>query len=220
MDASPITTAPTTERLSLAAQLRQQTRAEHQYAESRQLEQAMATGRLPKELFAAQLQQRLLMHQALEYRLRQLPAIEPRAAALIHERQFRSAHIAQDLAHYLPDAPMPQTLAATQAFVDWVNALNWLELIGPHYVFEGSKNGARYLAKMLRAIYRLTPGQGDRYLDPHGDQQPTLWQGFKTDMENLPLNQAEIDAIVAAARQAFRLISDVDDAIWQLRPQS
>lgn len=208
-------TAPPTTDYTLATQLREQTRQQHQYAENRPLEKTMAQGRLPQSIFAAQLQQRLFMHQALEYRLRQLPTVEPRVGSLIHERQFQSAHIAQDLAFYLPQAPIPQPLAATQAFVDWVNQLNWLDLIGPHYVFEGSKNGARYIAKALRGVYRLPPGQGDRYLDPHGDQQMALWQTFKTGMDTLTLTRQEIDSIVAAAQQAFHLISDVDDAVWQ-----
>jgi len=82
-----------------------------------------------------------------------------------------------------------------------------------YYVFEGSKNGARYLVKRVAATYDLKPGPGLLYLDPHGEQQPALWAQYKARMDAAGFSPQDQDAIVAAAQQTFDLVAEVDDQV-------
>ena len=82
--------------------------------------------------------------------------------------------------------------------------------MGIYYVFEGSKNGARYIAKALAKQAGIT---ALKYLDPHGEAQRGLWMKFKADMDAIPWTPAEQDSMVRAAQATFSAISRLDDEI-------
>jgi heme oxygenase len=85
---------------------------------------------------------------------------------------------------------------------------------GSYYVLEGSKNGARFIARAVMPAYGLTPGNGTRYLDPHGEQQRPLWQAFRERMDAAGFTGDEAEEIVRAASAMFRAIRELDDDIW------
>ncbi|MGE0481763.1 MAG: biliverdin-producing heme oxygenase [Phycisphaerae bacterium] len=199
--------------------LRDETRPQHEHAESRPFEQALAAGRLPRELYVENLGQRLCMHKVLEAPLRQLVARDPRLADLVLDEQYQTPNLHADLAFFGIDAAVVRPRAATAALVREIEAAadqEPLALLGFFYVFEGSKNGAHFLAKRLRAAYQLEQN-GLRYFDPHGDQQRPLWHAFKARMDLVPLTPAEADAIVAAARATFQRVAEVEDEIYYER---
>jgi heme oxygenase len=81
--------------------------------------------------------------------------------------------------------------------------------MGIFYVFEGSKNGARYISKALKekGVTAL------RYLDPHGEEQRPIWMKFRSDMDAISWSPTEQDSMVSAAQATFDAISSLDDAI-------
>lgn len=205
---------PTQQTQSLSDLLKGTTLADHRHAEGRPLERAMAQGKLPQLVYIRYLEQRRFLHEALDRQLRALAAADADAARVLHPRQYQSDNVEADLAYF--GAGSSQALPATEQFVQWVNAADQqnITLLGVHYVLEGSKNGARLIAPRVRQAYQLPPGQGDRYLDPHGDEQPALWRDFKEAMNQLPAASDAALAMAEAARETFRAISAMDDAIW------
>jgi heme oxygenase len=85
--------------------------------------------------------------------------------------------------------------------------------MGIYYVFEGSKNGARYIAKAMAKAWGKADTTRFRYLDPHVDSQRGLWMKFRSDMDAIPWTAAEQDQMVKAAQSTFDAISSLDDAI-------
>lgn len=196
--------------------LRDETRAQHEHAESRPFEQALAGGRLPRELYIENLGQRLCMHDALETPLRQLVARDPRLAGVVRDEQYQAPNLRADLEFFSVRAadirPRPAVAALAHA-IERAAIDEPLALLGFFYVFEGSKNGAHFLAQRLRAAYQLER-DGLRYFDPHGDNQRPLWHAFKARMDLVPLTPGEADAIVAAAKTTFDRVAEVEDEIY------
>jgi heme oxygenase len=86
-------------------------------------------------------------------------------------------------------------------------------LMGIYYVFEGSKNGARFIARALGKAWGKTDGEGMKYLDPHGEAQRGLWMKFREDMNAIDWSSEEQDTMVKAAQDTFDAISALDDEI-------
>ena len=77
-------------------------------------------------------------------------------------------------------------------------------------MFEGSKNGARYIAKALGGRARIT---ALKYLDPHGEAQRGRWMKFRADMDAVAWSPAKQDSMVKSAQATFTSISSLDDEI-------
>jgi len=93
-----------------------------------------------------------------------------------------------------------------------MNAQDPVALLGSLYVLEGSTNGGKFLARVLRRAWNLDE-EGLSYFDPYGDQQPHRWAAFKSDMEDIGFDTDQQNAIVEAAHQTFRAIADVSDEV-------
>jgi heme oxygenase len=209
---------PTSVDDGVMARLRSSTWPQHQRAESRPLEQSLVRGTLPRDQYVAYLAQRWLIHCALERALLELRRARPDLAAVIDEKLFQQRQLEADLAHFGVELAAIAPLAATRKLcdeIDRLSAANSVALLGMYYVFEGSKNGARYIARALRGAYSLTDGNGLRYLDPHGEAQRALWQDFKARMDAIPFTDPETEAMIAAARLTFDCVSELDDEMHQ-----
>ncbi|NBT90776.1 MAG: hypothetical protein EBT50_08125, partial [Verrucomicrobia bacterium] len=99
---------------------------------------------------------------------------------------------------------------ATRLVAEIKSAPSPATLMGIYYVFEGSKNGARYIAKALAGRARIT---ALKYLDPHGEAQRGLWMKFRADMDAIAWTPAEQDSMVKSAQATFTSISSLDDEI-------
>lgn len=198
------------------ARLRDETSTHHAAAEGSPLEQALVAGTLPRDTFVDLLGQRYIVHRALEARLRDLAAVNPTVATILHEELYQTANLQHDLAHFGVQAEAVTPLPATADYVaalPRIAAAEPLALLGACYVFEGSKNGAHFIARRLRPAYGLGSGPGTRYLDPHGAQQRPLWMAFKARMDAADFAPAVQDAMVAAARMTFDAIGRIDAAV-------
>jgi heme oxygenase len=84
-----------------------------------------------------------------------------------------------------------------------------------HYVFEGSKNGGRFIARSVREAYALTGADGTRYLDPHGDEQSARWRAFKETLDSVRLSDAEAHQVVAGATSLFIALGQIATEILE-----
>lgn len=211
----------TTPAHSLALQLRERTAQHHKNAEGRALEQSLAQGKLPLVLYLGMLSQRYLVHRTLEKHLGSLKSTAPTVAPLVDPVQFLTPHAESDLRHFGVSTDVLTPLKATQRLCSLINetaARNPAALVGMHYVFEGSKNGSRYLCRVVRQAYRLPDAEGTRYMDPHGDQQRPLWERFKQQLDQLPVNESQASDIVSAACAMFDGIGAIDDELMSNAP--
>lgn len=203
---------------NLMGRLRLETEQMHHEAEQRPVEKALAAGTLPRETYHAWLAQRYHFHTYLEAALGTACQRDARLARLITPDQFQAANARADLDTFQVDLaahPPLNCVAAARPTLDQWAATAPPRLLGVHYVLEGSKNGGRYLARSVQRAYGLTGPDGTRYLDPHGAQQRPLWQAFKNAVNAESFSADESDAIVAAAQQAYRWVSAIDDALRQ-----
>lgn len=201
---------------SLMTCLRDATAAQHQRAESSALERALAAGSLPRAGYVAVLAQRLCIHRMLERELRRLAEVDPRVAEIVRDEQYQEANLVEDLRHFGVSADDVAPLRATEALTAEIGRTAGAEpagLLGYLYVLEGSKNGARHIARRIRPAYGLSGTGGTRYFDPHGEEQRPLWAAFKSRMDAARMTDREQEAMVAAARRAFDAVAAIGDEI-------
>jgi heme oxygenase len=201
--------------------LRQATWPQHQHAEGRELQRALAKGALPCDTYIELLGQRLLIHCPLERELRRLRDADTRLRDVVREELFQESNLRRDLAHFAvnPDDVVPAS--ATRRLIAEIGRMakkQPVALLGHYYVFEGSKNGARMIASALRDAYELPSPEGLCYVDPHGSQQRVLWKAFKAAMNAVDFTEREQEAMVAAARCTFTLVSELDDELYAPTP--
>lgn len=194
----------------------------HDAAEGRPFQRRMVKGGITRDEYADWLGQMYLIHRALERHLLGRLLGDPLFAA-VREEQFQEPNLLADLAalgcdtHALRPLPATVTLIAD---VERAAAAAPLELLGYHYVLEGSKNGNRFVARQLVPALGLAPRRADRYLDPFADAQPAKWAAFKADMGAIGFDAAQIDLLVCAARRMFEGISELSDQLNASRAET
>lgn len=205
----------TTETGSFSARLKHETHPLHDEAERHPLQRALLRGELSQEHYIAQLGQLWFVHRALEEALVQARRDDPSLAPLIKEEQFQSARLTRDLAYFGADVsmltPAPATIVLCKRIGD-AAAENPLAPLGFHYVLEGSNNGARFIARIVRKAYALVD-EGTSFLDPYGKDQLGKWAEFKQALDALDLSEDDQNAIIAAAGEMFRAIAAIGDEV-------
>lgn len=192
--------------------LKSETQDLHDAAENHEFQRALFKGQLPLDRYIAYLGQMLLVHEALERRLIEARADVPAIDAIVESWQLQAPYLRADLEALGADSHDIAPLPATSRLIERIKAAaseSPLRLLGHHYVLEGSNNGSRYIAINVRKAYDLTPGRGDQYLDPYGDQQRARWASFKESMAGVVFTGAEADELVDAAREMFEGIAGI-----------
>lgn len=195
--------------------LRAETADLHSSAEGKDFQKRMVKGELTREDYARWLGQMLLVHRALEAPLRGLLLAGNPAFAALREEQMQEPYLLEDLDALGQDPRSFTPLAATAAMVAAIEQRakeTPLALLGYHYVLEGSNNGNRYIARKLVPALGLN-GQGHRYLDPYGAEQPAKWAQFKRDMDAVGFSPEDADLLVTAAREMFTGIGEISEAL-------
>ena len=217
----------TTAATSIMQRLRDETQEHHKRAEAKPLEQMLIAGQPDARMYSAMLAQRFLVHRVLEAHIAGLAMRDARIRDIVPPILFQTENLRRDLEYFdiATDAALgtsPRSgdihpLAATAkliAAIDRTAVEQPAALLGFYYVFEGSKNGARYIAARVGPILGLASGDpGLLYLDPHGQAQRELWQGFKQRMDAAGFAAPETDAMVECAKVAFDCVGEMDDEI-------
>lgn len=186
-------------------ELKRATQTLHDSTEHGSFNKQLVQGRLPREAFVELLGQFFLIHRALERHLRSEVSARPAWQSVVKDYQYQEPYLRADLEFFGVDPEGIEPLAATRAFVAKIEdyaANQPVGLLGIHYVFEGSNNGSRYIARALRKAYDLNDG-GLRYFDPYGDQQATYWKDFKDAMNAIAWSQDETQVLVESACTGF-----------------
>jgi len=191
------------------ARLKAGTAAQHAVAESKPLEAALIEGSIGRAQFEKYLSQRWLIHRELEAATDRALRTDNRLASLGLPSLYQTQNLEADLAHLQSNLESIRPLPGATNLIQEIQKATPATLMGIYYVFEGSKNGARYISKSLAKSGQMAL----RYLDPHGEQQRPLWMKFRADMDSISWTPAEQDQMVKAAQSTFDAISSLDDAI-------
>lgn len=199
----------------ISARLRDETRQEHEHAETRPFMHELLGGALSLDGYAAYLAQFVRIYHALEARPRQDSDPE-----MIHDTGLHRAELMeQDLAALgLNDWETSTTaLPATEACVERLQetaAGSWVEHLAHHYVrYLGDLSGGRVIAAMLRRHYDAQDEQL-RFFDFHqvGDHV-AYKRRYREELDALPLSAEEADRVVAESQRAFAFNSAIFDEL-------
>jgi heme oxygenase len=193
----------------IMAQLKAGTAAQHAVAESKPLEAALIEGSIGRAQYEKYLSQRWLIHRELEAATDRALRTDNRLASLGLPSLYQTKNLEADLAHLQSNLKLIRPLPGAANLIQEIQKAAPATLMGIYYVFEGSKNGARYISKSLAKSGQTAL----RYLDPHGEEQRPLWMKFRSDMDAISWTPTEQDQMVKAAQATFDAISSLDDAI-------
>jgi heme oxygenase len=200
--------------IGIMGRLKAETAEQHAIAESKPLEAALVAGSIAHDQYKEYLAQRWLIHRELEAATDRVLEEDHRLAHLGLPGLYQTANIEADLDHLGVDTASIKPLKGAQNLVDTIrNAPSPAVLMGIYYVFEGSKNGARFIARALGKAWGKSDLEGMKYLDPHGEAQRGLWMKFREDMNAVDWSSEEQDVMVKAAQDTFDAISALDDEI-------
>ncbi|MBL4591079.1 MAG: biliverdin-producing heme oxygenase [Phycisphaerales bacterium] len=184
----------------------------HQIAEKGQTPSTMIKGTMPKETFGLALAQTFIIAKVFDDAVATIKDARPDLGALIHDEQYLTPYLREDLAYFGIDATAITPVPGAQRFIDAINEHrdDPCFLFGLHYVRLGACNGNRFVARKLRMVYKLAGTDGTRFLDPFGDTQRTKWISFKQGIDALDLSQNEQDRIFAGTQAAYVLTINLD----------
>ncbi len=204
------TAAPT----GIMGRLKAETAEQHAIAEAKPLEAALVAGSIDHDQYKQYLGQRWLIHRELEAATDRALGEDPRLSHLGLPGLYQTANIEADLGYLGVETSTIEPLKGAQNLVGTIQqAPSPAVLMGIYYVFEGSKHGARFIARALGKAWGKTDGEGMKYLDPHGEAQRGLWMKFREDMNAIDWSSEEQDTMVKAAQDTFDAISALDDEI-------
>ena len=204
------TAAPT----GIMGRLKAETAEQHAIAEAKPLEAALVAGSIDHDQYKQYLGQRWLIHRELEAATDRALGEDQRLSQLGLPGLYQTANIEADLGYLGVETSTIEPLKGAQNLVGTIQqAPSPAVLMGIYYVFEGSKNGARFIARALGKAWGKTDGEGMKYLDPHGEAQRGLWMKFREDMNAIDWSSEEQDTMVKAAQDTFDAISALDDEI-------
>jgi heme oxygenase len=193
----------------IMARLKAGTAAQHAVAESKPLEAALIEGSIGQAQYEKYLSQRWLIHRELEAATDRALRTDNRLASLGLPSLYQTKNLEADLANLQSNLKSIRPLPGAANLIQEIQKAAPATLMGIYYVFEGSKNGARYISKSLAKAGQTAL----RYLDPHGEQQRPLWMKFRADMDAISWTPAEQEQMIRAAQATFDAISSLDDAI-------
>jgi heme oxygenase len=195
-------------------QLKVSTGELHAQAERHPFQQAMMRGDLPQAAYADYLEQMRTVHTALDAALRDLAQRDERFSAVIRDFHYHVGYLREDMDFFSEAGQAATSTVAADgeaARIAIEADAHPMHVLGAHYVLEGSKNGAVYIAARLREVYKLN-GHGLRYLTAYGPDQRRFWAEFKVAMDALGLPAADCAALIAGAAAMFAgIIAIFDD---------
>ncbi len=192
--------------------LRESTKDMHNDTEGQDFQKQLGSGTVRQDRYVAYLGQLYLMHKHLGDLLTRAASADSRVAAVLAPYHTDLSAVTGDLEYFsvAPDSVVP--LASTAGLLSYMDELarrSPLSLLGFLYVLEGSTNGAKFMAKTLRAGMNLPEDRGASYFDRYGDKQRERWSNFKETMNAQGFNQSEVDAIVVEAKRLFQTFFDI-----------
>lgn len=201
--------------------LRESTKELHDSAEGNHFQKLLGSGKVPVPQYTVYLEQLYFMHHKLADLLSRKKASSEAISKVVNEHHLDLTAVKNDLAYFDRSIENAQPLRST---VELTSAMERtasdqpVALLGYLYVLEGSTNGAKFMAKNLRAGLSLPEEAGASYFDRYGARQRELWTAFKADMATVPFSGAETEAIVTRAKEIFASFGKIGNEITQTTP--
>jgi heme oxygenase len=196
--------------------LRDSTAALHTSAEANEFQHQLGTGKVDKANFSRYLQQLYLMHKQIADLLDETKPASPAVNHVVKDYHLDLSCISKDLAFFGLEPASSKPLKATEELMDSMKSTAKQEtsaLLGYLYVLEGSTNGAKFLAKALRAGLDLPEDAGATYFDRYGNEQRERWNAFKTAMNELDFSEKEREALVDRAKETFASFGKIGEEL-------
>jgi heme oxygenase len=203
---------------STTGRLKAATESLHRQAETGELQRRLVKGEVDRDLCVAYLQQLLIVHAALEGRIRAAAAAHGAFVTVLRDHHWRASLLREDLARLGAGTDTAEPLAATSRLLREIEEIATgrpVALLGMLYVLEGSTNGSRFIAAAMRRRLGLSSGEGLCSLDPHRELQGVRWLAFKNDMDAAGFAEGEVAALVEAAQTMFRAFIEVGDQLLE-----
>lgn len=200
---------------SVMPELKSATQELHDATEQGSFNKQLVMGQLPREAFVDLLGQFFVIHRALERRLREAVTQRPEWQNVVCDYQYQEPYLRDDLAYFGVDPESVEPIPTAKAFIERIEGYAKdapAGLLGTHYVFEGSNNGSRFIARALRKAYDLED-RGLRYFDPYGEKQAAYWKAFKDSMNALAWTPEETEILKESACAAFEATSRLHQAM-------
>lgn len=201
---------------TLMQRLKSSTSEAHDAAESHPFHRAMATGQVKREAYATYLGQILCVHRMLDEALAAAAKSTPAIARAWRDEHHNVSNLMQDLgamgvcpAHV---KPMPAAAAFGQRIGELAREKP-IALLGLHYVMEGSKNGGKFISKVIQRTLGLQGREGTAYMDPYGDRQRDVWSRFRLDIDACDISAEDQERIISAAGEMFKAVAAVGDDV-------
>jgi len=197
---------------TLMSRLREATRQAHDRLETLPYFQALERAELPMESYVGYLRAMAVLHSVLEHQVARTE--DARLNAVWRENLRRFPQLQADLGFFAGRAALDIAPAhdAAGALADSIlrrAVMQPVSLLGYLYVLEGSIGGAQVLAPRFRRAFGLDERQGLAYLSWDPAVASERWRDFGDCMNAAPVDAAESEAIIAAAREAFAGIERV-----------
>lgn len=209
----------------VTALLKRETQANHDAAERHPLQKQLASGQLPLSLYGEYLAQLRVVHAALESRLANISTSGAVWAATLAPA-FRHvdaidadvAFIAQRTGGVASASAITPHAAALARDIASDTATTPAHILGMVYVLEGSMNGGRFIARVVRRAYGFDSAAGTRYMDPYGDEMPVRWAAFKAGLDAGAQTASERQAALDGAKRLFDAIARIGDELLAAQP--
>lgn len=196
---------------SLAARIKDETRAAHEHAESQVYVTNLVEGRLSRADYRELLVQSWFLYQALE-RAGEQQARDPRAGVFVDEALLRLPALERDLDHLSggPDWRATITpLAATAAYVDRLQTLaatDPLAFVAHHYTrYLGDLSGGQIMRRKLQEHLGLEREGLEFYDFPLIPKAKLYKDAYRAKLDALDVDAAGAEHVVAEAIVAFEL---------------
>lgn len=208
---------------SLMANLREQTREQHDRLHRVEYHRALRDGDLPIESYAALLRALAVIHEVLENHLAKTG--DPNLQAVWRDDIRKAPMLRRDL-EYLRSRRLRDIPAAAERAVKVSDdirlrfARNPVSLLGYLYVMEGSTMGAPLVVEWLADAFDLRPGRGLEYFINYGDSRKARWREFSGRVDALKLDEDTRRGIIEAAREAFDGLTAIYHALYPVDDDS
>lgn len=205
--------------IDLAARLREGTKDAHEQAENSGYMRAFVQGRVHRDAYARYVSGLYPVYTALEDALdanRAHPVVAPLYLPELHRRTALEADLAYFYGDAWRDAAPPSAGSAPYvARIREISATNPALLVAHSYTrYLGDLSGGQMLKKMTAKFLGLTSDAGLAFYEFPLIEAPGAFKGrYRDALNNLPIDEAGAEAVVAEASTAFTLNMRLFDAL-------
>lgn len=189
----------------------------HRYAETRPLQKLLISGTITPGRLAVYLAQLRALHALVEDLFDRHPTIAVEIGwsdHLRHSRRLEADINALDANGQVDRQPIASTQDAITAIERAVERTP-ASLFGFIYVLEGSMNGNRFIARVLRTKSGIADCDLS-YFDPYREEQPARWKAFRRALSDATVDPDAERPIRDAATLMFHSIATISDEVMAM----